>query len=217
MKKGRPRGEQTNAATRTTEHCHRSRTIGSLQAPPSSEQETDSPPPARERGSGRQWKLPGAPRKGWRCVGVEDLEDRVGECEMCGRDDIRFLHTIKHPEYPRRIEVGCVCAEKLSADPMTPRMNEKRAVSRAGRRARWLHRRWRMSRKGNPYLKAQGILVIVFTRAEAPQEGRWGYRVGEAWGERSFSTCDQAKLGAFDEFWRQRYPQDVTGTQKTVP
>ena len=54
------------------------------------------------------WNKAGVPHKGWSCVGVEDIADSScdGEdieyerCEMCGQEKIRFVHIMRHPEYP---------------------------------------------------------------------------------------------------------------------
>lgn len=38
------------------------------------------------------WDQPGVPHKGWVCVGLEDLEAPDGDCEMCGKEAIRYVH-----------------------------------------------------------------------------------------------------------------------------
>ena len=148
------------------------------------------------------------PHKGWTCLKVEDLGSAIGECQACGKERIRYLYTIEHPRFPRKLIVGCVCDENLTADYSSPRQKQRRLIRRAARRARWLTRLWRHTRSGNPYIHAQGILVAVFKFTQPPVHGLWGYWVDGTLGEQAFNTCDEAKLAAFDEFWHQLYTDD---------
>ncbi len=52
------------------------------------------------------------PRSGWVYMGEDDLGDLSGTCEHCGHD-IRYEHTVYHPEWGNLI-VGCGCADKLT-------------------------------------------------------------------------------------------------------
>ena len=53
---------------------------------------------------------------------------------MCGRERIRFVHIMRHPDYPDELRVGCVCAEKMSDDYVNPRRAEDTLKKRAVRR-----------------------------------------------------------------------------------
>jgi len=72
-------------------------------------------------------------------------------------------------------------------------------VSRAGKRRRWLTRKWRVSVKGNEWIQADGYRVTVYPKADA-----WGVTVGRAddsfvqHGRRRYATSDKAKLAGFD-------------------
>jgi hypothetical protein len=70
------------------------------------------------------WEVAGVPHKGWRLIGVADLEEAIGVCEFCGKSDIRYLHTIQHNDYPGDVAVGCVCCEHLTEDYIRPRIAE---------------------------------------------------------------------------------------------
>jgi hypothetical protein len=66
-----------------------------------------------------KWSQPGVPHRGWTCEGVEDLGEPDAICEMCERQEIRYVHTMVHPEYPDKLACGCVCAghmERGAAD-----------------------------------------------------------------------------------------------------
>lgn len=66
------------------------------------------------------WDKEGIPHKGWVNIDVIDNEDIHGQCEMCGKEDIRYAHIMTHPKY-HNLSVGCVCAERMSEDYVTPR------------------------------------------------------------------------------------------------
>lgn len=73
-----------------------------------------------------KWSEAGVPKKGWTCVGVEDLEEPSQLCEMCDSAKIRYAHIMEHPDYPGSLQVGCVCAELMEEDYKRPREREKR-------------------------------------------------------------------------------------------
>ena len=147
------------------------------------------------------WDQPGVPHKGWLFVGIDDLGRASSTCEMCRSQHIRYVHYMEHPDYPDQLGVGCVCAEKMSGDYTNPRLREKKIQSKAGRRSRWLTRNWRTARSGNPYLKVDGVLVVIFRFKQGRRSGKYGYKIGENFGDGSFNTEDEAKLAAFDDWW----------------
>lgn len=146
------------------------------------------------------WNRPGVPQKGWSCDGVTDLETPEGTCEMCGREEIRYIHHMSHPGYPSGLDVGCVCAERMEDDYVTPRLREQALRNAAARRKRWLRRVWRVSQLGNPFINTDGYNITIFQKTD----GSWGGRIqdrltGEdVLSRRRYATMDQAKLGAFD-------------------
>lgn len=155
--------------------------------------------------AGSKWNAVGLPHKGWVCIDVIDLRadgDSVDDteyaiCQMCGNEKIRFVHVMTHPEQDENIEVGCVCAEKMSEDYIGPRHRETKLRNRAARRTRWLQRTWRRSTRGNCFLNLQGINLVVYgTRAN-----RWGYKIGGRFSVKTYATENEAKLALFDDFW----------------
>jgi hypothetical protein len=144
------------------------------------------------------WKIPGMPHRGWTLVDVEDLGEPDHTCEACGKTEIRYVHTIEHPEF-RNLDVGCVCAEHLTEDYVNPRRLERelkgqaarrdrRAAYRRGVRRRWPGMHWRESAKGNPWLKVDDVPIVVF-----PAEGGYRCLVGDVFGIRTYATLDEAK------------------------
>ena len=147
-----------------------------------------------------KWSQPGIPHKGWSCFDVEDLGAVEAVCEMCETQEIRYVHHMEHSEYPGSLGVGCICAENMEDDYERPRRRENALKNAAQRRRRWLNRKWKNSRKGNPYLNTDGMNIAVFQR----RRGVWGARITdrhtdeEVISKRQYGTEDAAKLAAFD-------------------
>lgn len=150
------------------------------------------------------WNKPDIPHKGWTCSDVFDVRandeppDEVNyeTCEMCGNERIRFVHLMRHPEHPTELRVGCQCAEKMSGDYVTPKEREKGLRSRAARREKWLTRKWKMSRKGHPWLKAGDFHIVVCSEGQNPIHYR--LFINERRGQRLYPSENTAKLAAFD-------------------
>ena len=51
-------------------------------------------------------------------MGVTDLgKGNRTTCQMCGKQQIRYVHHMRHPLYPRTLNVGCVCAGWMEGNP----------------------------------------------------------------------------------------------------
>ncbi len=82
------------------------------------------------------------PRKVWRCVEVYDLRDEgvaaddteYATCEMCGKEQVPFVHVVEHDDFSERLSVGCICAMKLSGDYVNPRNQETKLKNKALRK-----------------------------------------------------------------------------------
>jgi hypothetical protein len=155
------------------------------------------------------WNQPGIPHKGWQCLDVVDVRD--GEmiaiddapyesCEMCGKEQVRFVHVMTHPHYVGPLRVGGVCAGKME-DAYAASRREKAARSRSARRSRWLSRRWRTSTKGNPFLNVDGRNLVVFRRGRG-----WSFGVDGKFHRSTFPSEEQAKLALFDHVWPSAGP-----------
>lgn len=118
--------------------------------------------------SGNLWDQPDVPHKGWVFLDVIDTETAEETCEMCGNERIRYVHIVTHADYPAQLNVGCVCAEKMTDDYVNPSRRENRLRAAAAKRVRDKKREleyketrrqqildavWRESKNGNPYLR----------------------------------------------------------------
>jgi hypothetical protein len=168
---------------------------------------------------------PGFPHKGWEHAGISDareglrpdaIPDDYPWCEACGQQRTRWIHTISHPAYGQTLNVGCVCAGKLTEDYATAEQAESRAKNKAERakrarkaeherasstwqaeRALWIDAStWGLSRSGNPHRNAAGGLHIVLIQDKT---GNWRYSVNKVWCQRRFGSDAAARLSAFAE------------------
>lgn len=158
--------------------------------------------------AGNLWNQNGVPHKGWECIKTYDLGDDCspGEdipymsCQMCGNERVRYVHTMRHPEYHEDLDVGCVCAAKMSDDYADGyRERERPLRNKAAAKSRWLKRAWKTSRKGNPMLKINGQFLTVFPSTFKP--GWWGYGIGGDFSKKAYPSQDAAKLALFEAFW----------------
>jgi hypothetical protein len=109
-----------------------------------------------------KWSQPGVPHKGWSCIGIDDLRCTSSLCEMCETQEIRYVHRMKHPEYPEVLDCGCVCAGNMEEDVIAARYRESALRSLADKRDRWALGKWKISRNGNSYVNKDGYSVVLF-------------------------------------------------------
>jgi len=157
-----------------------------------------------------RWDQKGLPHKGWSCVGMEDREAPDYQCEMCGKEEIRYVHFMEHPEVEGSLEVGCVCAEKMEDEYGSDRSKAKRREAKlknaASRRERWpTLLGWKKSLKGNKYIQKDGRRVVIFSAG-----AKFKFFIEDARGTnkyfspRTYETELEAKLAAFDAFTYQQ-------------
>jgi hypothetical protein len=157
---------------------------------------TNTEPPGK-------WGERDFPKRGWNHEGVSDLGEQSATCDMCGYQPIRYLHYLSH-EGQDAIEVGCVCAGKLTGDPDEAEALEDALKNRAARRSNWLSRAWKTSKRGNARLKLAGHWFTVFPS----QYGGWSASVAAdkanakpKYVEGKFANQEDAKLAIFDSVW----------------
>ena len=148
---------------------------------------------ARLNDADNLWKRDDVPHSGWVCTGVTDLGSPCGICEMCGHQIIRYAHHMVHPQY-HPLTAGCVCAGRLEGDPEAARKRERDLKNRLSRRDSFLRRRWKQSRNGNPYLKYQGHLVVLFRLKNG---SGWKYAIDSAFADEVCFSQSEAVLAAF--------------------
>lgn len=157
-----------------------------------------------------KWSVAGIPHKDWRCVGEFDAKEEFGDlvtCEMCEKQEIRFVHVMEHAQHDQTLNCGCVCASHMSGDSKNAEAREKKMRSRASRRSNFPKRKgWKVSAKGNPYMKADGVNIVIARNRDGL------YRVGAknvwvqdfSWSGEGWQTVEKAKMAAFSLYEKLR-------------
>lgn len=146
-----------------------------------------------------KWAQPGIPHKGWDWHGVHDLGEHAPtqECEMCERQQIRFVHTLAHPDYPDILECGCVCAGYMTDDPAGATRREAVVRYRAKRRSSWTASGWGRTHAGSP-MRATGGYHITIWHFDALWQFKLTTPSSQIVMRRGYASEDAAKLAAFD-------------------
>ena len=106
----------------------------------------------------KEW---GAPLGDWYCIGVIDTEEGFFTCELCGCENVRFIHLMRNEGYFEDISVGCICAGIMEGDLLAAKDRERLMKNRAKRRINFPHRKWTKNRFGGYSLKYQGEWVNI--------------------------------------------------------
>lgn len=149
------------------------------------------------------WRQSGIPHRGWYLLDVIDIrEDGQSEdetnyegCMMCGNERIRYVHIVEHPEIDEEFRVGCVCAEKMTNDYINPGRREIELRNRASRRKNWHKKKWKLSQKGNWYLKVDEHIIVIFREKISR---KYKVMIDKTIGHKLFEEFEDAKMAAFN-------------------
>ncbi|MBR5444930.1 MAG: UvrD-helicase domain-containing protein, partial [Clostridia bacterium] len=117
------------------------------------------------------WKRDDVPHEGWECIDIIDLGQPVGVCRMCGHQIIRYVHVMQHPDYPRTIGAGCVCAGRMEGDIEAARQRENDFKNRLARLETFLALPRKRSRNGHEYVKYKGEIITLLE--DKYKKGQW--------------------------------------------
>jgi hypothetical protein len=139
---------------------------------------------------------PGFPRRDWVLIDEEDLGQPDEICQACGRQEIRYVSVIEHPDWPAPLRVGCVCVIGLTGetrDAYAARINRLKARTRR-QQAEYnkLLTGWVRNRKGNETLRHGGRLLTIFRT----QAGRYTCSIRSRTGDLAFHPL----TGTVDDF-----------------
>lgn len=156
-----------------------------------------------------EWKRKDIPHKGWECIDVIDLGEDADEneeisyekCEMCGFEEIRYVHIMVHPEYDGQLRVGCVCAEKMSEDYVNPRKREKTLKNKVARKKTFMKKPWSYKEEKGTYSKKYKGEYITMMKG---RYGSWGifFAKQSIWNfnGKKILTFEEAENVAFEVF-----------------
>lgn len=112
------------------------------------------------------WNEPDIPHKGWVEDTVIDMEEAVHTCEMCGREEIRFVHVMEHPDC-KSLQVGCVCAEKMANDYVGPKNSLNKARLLANNKRTWFNKSTWYKRYTNTYWRETRTITAIIEPKQA--------------------------------------------------
>jgi DNA helicase-2/ATP-dependent DNA helicase PcrA len=143
------------------------------------------------------WDDPNVPKKGWICVDVIDLGQPYGECGMCGKEDIRYVHIMRHEKH-QSIGAGCVCGGKMEGDINTAKERENALKNKISRFRTFSVTEFKTSAKGNLYTKYKNTVITFVQSKNKNADGGWTFVEN---GEFSsyYKTLDEAKRAAFEK------------------
>ena len=140
-------------------------------------------------------KMKKFPKTKWTCVGITDLKEPVGICEMCGYQIIRYVHHMVHPS-GLSLGCGCVCAGKLEGNIERAKQRESTLRTRTSRLENFLKRKWKKSAKGHEYLKIKNTVFVLFYDQKT---NKWSFSVNNIFQRQTFSTKKELLEAVFTE------------------
>jgi hypothetical protein len=161
---------------------------------------------------GNNWSNLGIPQKGWELVDVYDVREDgqsvqdtdYETCMMCNNERIRYVHVLVHKDIKDKFKVGCICAEKMTDDPVTPKLLEERLRQSANRKINYAKRKWKVTQTGNYKLKFEGhFLLIFYDNKTAKYKGK----IDSKFGRKSFETIIEAKMALLKgiDYYKLKY------------
>ena len=156
-----------------------------------------------------RWNKKNIPHKGWTCLGMEDYETDYQKCDMCGKEDIRYVHLMQHGKVETLFRVGCVCAAKMEDNYSGARKREDNFKNRAKRKANYLKRQWEQSCMNELifYLRYKGKVVSLIKSKYHKNAYGIAYNNNIWWKAKSgpIDSFERAKELAFEIFDRPEY------------
>ena len=147
-----------------------------------------------QSGKENLWEREDVPKSGWECVGVTDLGEPIGVCEMCGHQIIRYVHHMVHPNY-HQLDVGCICAGKMEGNIERAKKREADYKNKEARRSTFKNRKWKTSKNGNSFLKVKEHLIVLYYNDKYKN---WKYSLDNEFCVEVYKTKEAAMDAAFE-------------------
>lgn len=84
----------------------------------------------------------GAPLMDWECAEVVDHGEDNFTCELCDCKKVRYIHVMRHDDWPDALRVGCICAGVMEGDILAAKERDAAARRRSQRKSHYLGKRW---------------------------------------------------------------------------
>ena len=117
-----------------------------------------------------KWGRPDFPKRDWEFVAMEDLGDVDAICQMCEVKEIRYVHTMEHPD-GHRLGAGCVCAGKMEGSPSAPMRRERSLRNREQRLANWMRHTWKVHPRGTLSRTKNGCRCVLIPKSDSLWNG----------------------------------------------
>jgi len=131
------------------------------------------------------------PQSGWEWIGTDDLDDLMGNCELCGTD-IRYVYAITHPKWGS-MAVGTDCCDRLTGTTEASEYHD-RYMKTVDMRKRFVgSKRWKPLPNGDIHIRQKGIEVSIRATGE-----KFVILMDNAVGKAEYDSVFDAKIKVFD-------------------
>ncbi len=130
------------------------------------------------------------PAHGWIWMGVDDLGEMAGNCELCGTG-IRYVHAVQHCDW-RSLAVGTECCDKLTGTLAASEHLERHSREVEARKRFVDSKRWKLRADGGSYIRDNGIFAVIFEIDE-----KFLISIDHVHGKRRFDSLISAKIELF--------------------
>ena len=118
------------------------------------------------------WDNPDIPHTGWIELCTRDLETPDHVCEMCGKEEIRYVHTMVHAAWTN-LDVGEICAGHMSGNYAGPKESKRVAKNLSNNKLSWfLKSKWE-DYPNVSYRMTQTITAVL----TAEKHSVWSWRI----------------------------------------
>lgn len=131
------------------------------------------------------------PRQGWNWVGVDDLGELGGNCELCGTE-IRYVYAIEHTDWGS-MAVGTDCCDHLTQTSEASEHHDKYIKMIDARKRFVRSKRWKQTPDGTHAIIQKGIFVEVWKQSDG-----FGISMNHHQGKQRFENLLDAKIKVFD-------------------
>lgn len=88
-----------------------------------------------------------APISGWTCTHVYDVREDdydapLAKCDLCGCENVRYVHVMEHELFYEPVEVGCICAGIMEGDILRAKKRERLLKNRSARKRNFIKKEW---------------------------------------------------------------------------
>jgi hypothetical protein len=127
----------------------------------------------------RFWNKQDIPHKGWMLIDCIDTKVADNICDMCDKENIRYVHKMYHPEEPEYLNVGCICAGHMTS-PYVAEEAERKTRNKTMHKKKWMTDGWNIKPIDNNTNNNNTYQYKSIRKS--PCKGPWGvYELSDGW------------------------------------